>query len=428
MTPHLQRALLLYQQSRLDLAEQELRQALVTDPDDPFAHSLLALCLTEAERFGEATDEAQRAVHLAPDFAFAHYALAQVLRSRRRFEEAVVAIREAIRLDPHDADHFTALATICLERGQWREALDAANEGLEIDPEHPGCLNCRAFALVKLGQRDDAAATMEGALASDPQSAVTHANQGWALLHQSDHRRALEHFREALRLDPELDWAREGIVEALKARNVVYGLMLRYFLWMGSLRPQTQWLVIFGGWAAYQVLSRLNRAYPALSPFILPFLVAYGLFALMSWIADPLFNLLLRLDRFGRLVLSREQVIASNVLGATLGIAILSFVSWLITGSGPAFYGAVLFLGLAIPVSATFQCELGWPRYVMALVTALIALMGVVGLLLSPTGRSVIPYDLDLRGDGGLLFSVALLTLFLSTWVGNFLTAVRVKR
>jgi len=64
------------------------------------------------------------------------------------------------------------------------------------------------MALVKLGRREAAAATIGAALAKDPQNAHTHANQGWALLHHGDHARRLEHFREALRLDPELDWAR----------------------------------------------------------------------------------------------------------------------------------------------------------------------------------------------------------------------------
>ena len=45
MSPHYDRALLLYQQSRYDLAEQELRQALANEPNDAFAHALLALCL-----------------------------------------------------------------------------------------------------------------------------------------------------------------------------------------------------------------------------------------------------------------------------------------------------------------------------------------------------------------------------------------------
>ncbi len=61
--------------------------------------------------------------------------------------------------------------------------------------------------------------TLGSALANDPENALTHANQGWALLHRGDHERALEHFREALRIDPELEWAR-GRASSRRSRPV----------------------------------------------------------------------------------------------------------------------------------------------------------------------------------------------------------------
>ncbi|MDB5311521.1 MAG: tetratricopeptide repeat protein [Gemmataceae bacterium] len=45
---------------------------------------------------------------------------------------------------------------------------------------------------------------------------------GWALLHARQPAEALTHFREALRLDPTNEWARDGLIEALKARYWVY--------------------------------------------------------------------------------------------------------------------------------------------------------------------------------------------------------------
>ena len=55
------------------------------------------------------------------------------------------------------------------------------------------------------------------ALGRNPENAHTNANQGWSLLHGGQPGKALEHFREALRLDPDLEFARAGMVEALKA-------------------------------------------------------------------------------------------------------------------------------------------------------------------------------------------------------------------
>src|SRR5262245_54909732 len=130
MNPNLERALLLYQQSRYEMAEGELRQALTAEPDEPYAHALLGICLAERKQFKEATEEAERAVHLAPDFAFAHYALASILQDRAHIPEARRAINEALRLDPADADYLARLAAIELHDKKWAAALEAAERGL----------------------------------------------------------------------------------------------------------------------------------------------------------------------------------------------------------------------------------------------------------------------------------------------------------
>ena len=110
------RALLLFRQSRYELAEKELRRTLSSDPDSAPAHALLALCLSERKRPDEARHEAGRAIALAPDEPFAHRAAAGVLLKQGRLDEADAAIHEAIRLDPSEADHFALLASLRLEQ------------------------------------------------------------------------------------------------------------------------------------------------------------------------------------------------------------------------------------------------------------------------------------------------------------------------
>ena len=88
MSPQLERGLLLFMQSRYELAEAELRQALANEPREAYGHAMLGLCLAKREQFKEATEEAEQAVHLAPDFAFAHYALADILHDRNHHAEA----------------------------------------------------------------------------------------------------------------------------------------------------------------------------------------------------------------------------------------------------------------------------------------------------------------------------------------------------
>lgn len=427
MNPNLQRALLLFDQSRYEQAETELRQALASDPHEPYAHALLGLCLSHREQFKEATEEAQQAVHLAPDFAFAHYALANVLHQRNRDDEALPVITEALRLDSSEPSFFALLAMIQLNERHWQSALEAAEQGLRLDSEHTGCTNLRAIAMVKLGRKAEAGQTIDAALSRNPDNSLTHANQGWTLLEKGEPKKALEHFREALRLDPGNEWAQRGIVEALKARNIIYAVMLRYFLFMGKLSKRGQWGIILGAYLGNRMLSVLAQSMPAWKPYILPIQLVYLAFVVMTWIAEPLFNLLLRLNRFGRLALSREKIVASNWLGLCLLIALVSLGGWVALGYKSAWLaGAVLFGVLLVPTAGTFKCGEGWPRIVMAVYTGALACGALISIglfSLSDTGNYSGANDAGFA-VGGIVFLGAVL----SSWILNIILSQRRRR
>ena len=388
MTPALQRALVLFEQNRYDLADREIRRELAQDPDNPMAHSFLALCLMQRDKNEESLSEADEGVRLAPDLAYGHYIRARSLQALSRLADAEAAVREAIRLDPTDADHFSLLASIEMGRRRWPEALSTAEQGLALDPEHAGCTNLRAMALVQLGRKDEAAAALGSALANDPENALTHANQGWTWLHKGDHAKALEHFREALRLNPELEWARIGIVEALKARFLIYRLMLRFFLWMGRQSSRAQWIVILGFLIGPRVLAEVAEAHPRLKPFIDPILALSFVFLMLTWIASPLFNLALRFNKFGRMALSREQRVESSWIGGCFLLAVGSFTVYLATGDLLGFISAAYFGLLLLPLTMTFHQPSGKPRWLAAAYTAALASLGIAFLNLILVGKT----------------------------------------
>lgn len=424
--PNYQRALILYQQGRHADAEKELRQALTADPHDALMHAVLALCLTEQLRYREATEEAQQAVGLAPDLPQAHYALAKVLFDRQRFGESVDAINEAIRLDSYDPDHFALLAAIRMQQRAWPTALEAAEKALELDPQHPSATNLRAMALVQLGRRADAADTLGDALSRDPENDVTHANQGWALLHRGEPRKALEHFREALRLNPTSEWAQAGIVEALKAKNFIYRWMLLYFLYMSRLSGRTQMFIMIGGYVGYRIAIKQAQTNPSIAPILWPIVIAYIIFAVMTWLSVPLFNLMLRLSKFGRLVLSREQTITSTIIGFLLLGGIIGVALRFILDDLWYFLPALVLGLLTAPVSMIFNCERGWPRYSMAGVTLLIAGLGIMGAGLLYFERY--EESAHLAEIGGRLFQYFAYGILLSQFFGPALTSARVQR
>ncbi|HEX9342693.1 MAG TPA: tetratricopeptide repeat protein [Actinomycetota bacterium] len=234
----LERARRLVARSQFELAERELRGVLGHGAGHGGTHALLALCLARQGDLADAEREAAEAVGLDPDGALGHYILAGVLRRRGRFDEAEAAARKAIVLAPGNADVLAALAQIQLAKRRWAEAAATAAQGLDANPDHRDCANLRAFALIRLGRRAEAATVLAGLLARDPENPRTHANQGWLLLYTGDYDGAAEHFREALRLLPTLEWARRGLSLTQKAHNPLYRALLRL-----TLRPSA----LFGG-------------------------------------------------------------------------------------------------------------------------------------------------------------------------------------
>jgi tetratricopeptide (TPR) repeat protein len=380
MSAHAVRAELLLAQRRYDQAEQEWRLALALDPNNGYLHAQLALALSYRDHHETALEEAHQAVGLAPDDPVSHATLGIVLVNAGRLRDAETATEEAVRLDPSQADTWALLARIRAGRERWSEALEASSQALTLDPENVSANNIRAVALRQMGRRAEAGQTIATALARDPDNAETHANQGWSLLHANQPREAMVHFREALRLSPEDEWARQGILEALKAHNPLYRLLLMWFLGMSRLSPRARWGVILGLYVLFQVTNAIEHSNPGLAPFTTPLIAFYLAFVILTWIAYPLFNLALRLHPFGRHALSQDQRSCSNWVGgllllATAGVtAHFTILPWL--GLIVAMDSAVM----VIPVAAIYGTRRRDARSALTLLTLGLASLGVLSL------------------------------------------------
>jgi len=149
----------------------------------------------------------------------------------------------------------------------------------------------------------------------------------------------------------------------------------------------------------------------------------------MTWLADPLFNLLLRLNRFGRLALSRQQVMASNVIGLLLLAAILSVAASFWRDDSRYLLLAVVFAGLMLPVSGAFRTPEGWPQWTMIAASATLGLIGLLGItvmFLVPGFHNDSPHPL--LGLGFLMLTVFSYGVLASTIAYNYLRSVQVRR
>jgi hypothetical protein len=134
---------------------------------------------------------------------------------------------------------------------------------------------------------------------------------------------------------------------------------------MSRLSGGAQWGIIIGLWVVQRVLRAAAEKNPELGAFVWPILVVYLAFVVLTWLSTPLFNLMLRFDRFGRYAPVRRPATRANLVAGCAGSGtVMAAVAW---GTGnPRLYfvrGPVRLL--AVSRSAIYGVPAGWPRRAM---------------------------------------------------------------
>lgn len=382
----LMRAHLLYNSEHYEQAGAMCLEALKEDPQDAEAQAMLALCLSKQKLWKQAIEAAREAVRLNPEELAAHEALAVIFLNANRLEEAEKAIHDGLSLEPESSTFWILQAHLAVRRSEWPRVLEAAERGLANRPDHSGLLNMRAMALMKLGRVGMAREGLQELLAENPEDPDSLSTMGWAALHAGQHREALEHFQAALRLEPENMFARQGLLESLRSRYPFYGLILKFFLWMSGMSRDAQNAIQTGLYLGQVVLNNLAREHKWLRPWVRPLVFLYAMFAYLTWLARPLTTLMLRLNPYGRLVLTADDVAQSNLVGGLLGATGALAAVHALTGNLLAMVGWAFTLTLCIPVSAIHDCEEGWPRQMMGRTALAMGLLGLLGFTLMALG------------------------------------------
>ncbi|HEY3901665.1 MAG TPA: tetratricopeptide repeat protein [Chthoniobacter sp.] len=403
--PQVLRGLQLKQLGRFADAENAFKEALAQDPNDAFALHHLAGCQWQIpNRRKEALQTIDQAIAIEPNEASHHVLRAFILCSLDRAKEALASTQAALALDPNSSAAFTAEAQAYLHQENWAQAEESARKALAFDADNSGAANQLAQALRlqnKLAEND---AHLAGMLARDPEDAFTHANAGWSALHRGAHREAEVHFREALRLDPDFDYAREGLLTSFRARSPLYRAYLKYSFAMARLNRGARWLVILGLYFGVQIARQI----PGGSIIV----ALYFLFVLWVWVARPVGNAWLLFDPFARYALRPPEKIEASVVTGSLvtGIAavIVSFAfSWdiaLLIG----FCG----IAAAFPLSLVFTNASVLGRWVFGGVVAVAVLATALAIL--ATWLPGAPAHAI-----GNFFAIGCIACLASTWLGN---------
>lgn len=218
-----------------------LEQATIQAPDDPRAHSLLAIARGNSAGFAEgaigpliaqARAAAERALALDPADGEARAVLAALAhRFDHDWPTAEAMYLEALRQTPNSAFVHTSFAWGLAYHGRATEAIDHAQNAHELDPLDLGTRVNRAFVHACVRRFDVAIDEFEAILAVEPGHLMSQVQRGLALLWSGRAAEALVDFDAAtaqvpghpiVRLVRLAALARSGRVDEAAAGHAVF--------------------------------------------------------------------------------------------------------------------------------------------------------------------------------------------------------------
>jgi serine/threonine protein kinase/tetratricopeptide (TPR) repeat protein len=239
------RGLLRFQRGKPAEAVADLKEAITLNPRQINAHVTLAQVDHKEKRLDLALEDLGQAIELNPDQPAlyrmrARWTLEKDDKSPKLAAAAVADLRQALRHDRPDsaalAEDHAEIGRLLLLQKQFQEALDACDASLRIDAGNAEVHRCRVIALVELKRYDEAALACDRclnaglkspdllglrglakskrkefagaiddytlALDARPTDAVLRCRRGWAYLVTGAYQLARSDFDEAIRLDP----------------------------------------------------------------------------------------------------------------------------------------------------------------------------------------------------------------------------------
>ncbi len=202
-----------------EAARVSFQQALAIDDGLPVAHIGLAYALRDCGRSDEAVESMRKAVAVAPERFEAHNGLGLVLLAAEQVDEAVVAFSQALALAPARPHLRFNLGNAHRAQGDLERACESYREALSAAPQLVEASVNLAITLRELERLDDAAAVvgdLAPAVLARPEVRQEILNLGNALQQAGrlgPAERCLRRYLEQAPADPEAQAALAGALE-----------------------------------------------------------------------------------------------------------------------------------------------------------------------------------------------------------------------
>ncbi|MGH7470667.1 MAG: hypothetical protein ACRENP_22190 [Longimicrobiales bacterium] len=143
---------------------------------------------------------------------------------------------------------------------------------------------------------------------------------------------------------------------------------------------------------------------------MVPLLIAYAAFVVVSWLVDPLLSLLLMARADARQYLNQDDKQNGMLVGACLAAAILFAIAGVTTGWETAYLAAFAIGFTSFTVAAAHQSDPGTRR------RKLLMKMAAAAAVLS-LATSIVP-----AGPAVTMLTITILLVVASTWMSRFMS------
>jgi len=145
---------------------------------------------------------------------FLHFYTGQLLLNQGALDEATSAFKKALSANPDEQE----IPSICSwmgvslkEAGRYREALTVLQAGIDIDPEREDIYNLMGFCHYMQADHEKAIDAFREVLRLNPNSAIDYANIASNYRELGNTDKAITYYKMALKMDPTIDFARTNL-------------------------------------------------------------------------------------------------------------------------------------------------------------------------------------------------------------------------
>jgi tetratricopeptide (TPR) repeat protein len=211
--------LLMSQQGAFSDAEQQFRAAIVVDANYPDAYAALGMLQAKTGRSAEAVKSFQKAVALEPVSAEAHLNLGIALVDQFDRSGGFKEFSEAARLDPKLAAAHYNLGRFFFETGTYEDADRELKTAIRLQPNYGSALYFLALTARQENQVERSTVLLQKVIALQPDNADAQYLLGQNLEHSGDSLAAIQHWKAAVRADPNHS---QGLYNLAKSLNKIH--------------------------------------------------------------------------------------------------------------------------------------------------------------------------------------------------------------